>query len=366
MGTCPDAMERLQIADADRFADERIRWERLYERDPHAQVFLSWAWLRSFLPIAAGGWRIIVLHEGGEFVAALPIAIRPVPSRFLPLARELTFASDPLGDYQGLLCVPGREADVLRELTAVISRLRWDRAAFREVVDDRVSPMLHGVAATALTVEREQRSAQIALPKTWDDFLASVGASTRRNIRRTFAHVHAELPALRITRATANDLDAHVDALVGLNHQRWGGNLARRARYGTLFRNAFAHGCLHLVALWDGDVPIAATAFFVDERRKTFNAYQTGFDQHYAKLSPGKASILVGIQDAIELGFTTFDFLRGDETFKDSYTSGVTLRADVRLVRNGVRTALFDTTVPWYRAVKALAVRAVYGPRRTV
>ncbi len=359
-------MERLQIADADRFADERIRWERLYEQDPHAQVFLSWAWLRSFLPIAAGGWRIIVLHDGDDFVAALPIAIRAVPSRYLPLARELTFASDPLGDYQGLLCVPSREAEVLRALSAEISRLRWDRAAFREVVDDRVTPMLRGVAATALTVDGEQRSAQIALPKTWDDFLASVGPSTRRNIRRTFAHVHAEVPALRITRASASDLDEHVDALVGLNHQRWGGNLARaRARYGTLFRNAFANGCLHLVAIWDGPIPIGATAFFVDERRKTFNAYQTGFDQHYAKVSPGKASILLGIQDAIELGFATFDFLRGEEHYKDSYAGGETLRTDVRLVRNGVRTALFDTMVPWYRAVKALAVRAVYGPRRT-
>ena len=226
--------------------------------------------------------------------------------------------------------------------------------------------MLHGVAATALTVEGQQRSAQIALPKTWDDFLASVGPSTRRNIRRTFAHVHAEVPALRITRASASDLDEHVDALVGLNHQRWGGNLARaRARYGTLFRNAFANGCLHLVAIWDGPIPIGATAFFVDERRKTFNAYQTGFDQRYAKVSPGKASILLGIQDAIELGFATFDFLRGEEHYKDSYAGGETLRTDVRLVRNGVRTALFDTMVPWYRAVKALAVRAVYGPRRT-
>jgi CelD/BcsL family acetyltransferase involved in cellulose biosynthesis len=366
MGTSPDAMERLQIADADRFAAERIRWERLYERDPHAHVFLSWAWLRSFLPVAAGGWRIIVLHEGGEFVAALPLAIRAVPSRYVPLARELTFASDPLGDYQGLLCAPGREADALRELTAEISRLRWDRAAFREVVDDRVSAMLHGVAATAMTVDGPQRSAQIALPATWDDYLASVGASTRRNVRRTFAHLHAELPALRITRASAADVDAHVDALVGLNHLRWGGNLARaRARYGTLFRNAFANGCLHLVAIWDGAAPIGATAFFLDAKRKTFNAYQTGFDGRYAKLSPGKASILVGIQDAIALGFTTFDFLRGDEDYKDSYTSGVTLRADVRLVRNGVRTALFDAMVPWYRAVKALAVRAVYGPRRT-
>ena len=268
MGTSPDAMERLQIADADRFADERIRWERLYEQDQHAQVFLSWAWLRSFLPIAAGGWRIIVLHEGGDFVAALPLAIRAVPSRYVPLARELTFASDPLGDYQGMLCVPGREAEVLRELTAesaaalgpgVVSRgggrprVR-DASRRRGDGDDRGRP-----AALA----------QIALPATWDEYLASVGASTRRNVRRTFAHLHGELPALRVTRATAADLGAHVDALVGLNHLRWGGNLARaRTRYGTLFSNAFANGCLHLVAIWDGAAPIGATAFFLDAQRK--------------------------------------------------------------------------------------------------
>jgi CelD/BcsL family acetyltransferase involved in cellulose biosynthesis len=360
-------MERLQITAAEDFARERGRWEQLYERDEHAQVFLSWAWLRSYLPIAPPGWRIVLLSEGDELVAALPVAIRPVPNRFLPLARELTFASDPLGDYQGMLCLPGREHDAARALAAELSQLHWDRAAFREVVDDRISGMLAGVAATAMTVEREQRSLQIALPATWEAYLASVGSSTRRNIQRTLRQLQADLPALRITRAGDGDLEAHIEALLALNHERWGGNLSRaRARYGTLFRNAFANGCLHLIAIWDGAIPIGAAAFFVDHHRKTFNGYQTGFDARYGRLSPGKASMLIGIRDAIELGYATYDFLRGDESYKEAYTSGVTMRTDVRIVRNGLRTKLFETLQPSYHALKAVAVRAVYGPGRTL
>jgi CelD/BcsL family acetyltransferase involved in cellulose biosynthesis len=360
-------MERLQITAVEDFERERGRWEQLYERDDHAQVFLSWAWLRAYLPIAPPGWRIVVLREGDELVAALPIAIRPVPNRFLPLARELHFASDPLGDYQGLLCLPGREHDATRALAAELSRLDWDRAAFREVVDERISGMLAGVAATAMTVEREQRSLQIALPATWEAYLASVGASTRRNIQRTLKQLQSDLPGLRITRAAADDLDAHIEALLALNHKRWGGNLARaRARYGVLFRNAFANGCLHLIAIWDGAVPIGAAAFFIDPLRKTFNGYQSGYDARYRRLSPGKASMLIGVRDAIELGYATYDFLRGDETYKEAYTGRCTMRTDIRIVRAGLRTKLFETLQPSYLALKAVAVRAVYGPGRSL
>jgi hypothetical protein len=42
------------------------------------------------------------------------------------------------------------------------------------------------------------------------------------------------------------------------------------------------------------------------------------------------------------------------------------MRTDVRIVRNGLRTKLFETLQPSYHALKAVAVRAVYGPGRTL
>ena len=197
--------------------------------------------------------------------------------------------------------------------------------------------------------------------------MKGIGSSTRFNTLRSLRRLADDFPNFRLTWASDADVDLHVDAMVRVNHARWGGNLARaQAKYGTLFRAAHDGGILRLAIMWDGERPISGGAAFVDPVRGTYNLYQLGYDAEYAKYSPGKGLIGAMIRDATERGYAVFDFLRGDEPYKASYAADVVTTTHYRVTRKGIRAAAFDAVQPAYKALKGLAARLVYGPGRTV
>jgi CelD/BcsL family acetyltransferase involved in cellulose biosynthesis len=361
-------VDLIRIASLARFIEEREPWEQLYRADPLAQTFLSWSWLRAALPIVHHRWFIVALTDADQLVAALPLAMRAIPSRALPIASELIFATDPVADYQGLLCRSGREDEALQIFAAEITRLRWDRVAFGDVADPRVASLLDllkGERHVRVTVG-QTRCLSVALPRDWESYAASLNRNSRQQNARRLRQLEA-VEGYRLTAATSADLELHIEALLRMRHQRWGGSLARaRAKYGRLFREAHHTGALRLIAMWADSRPIAACASFVDPVQGTYGFYQIGNEREFARWSPGKLLVAIVIRDAIELGYRVFDFLRGDEAYKHVYASTVTVTKHHRITRRSLRTAVFDAVQPSYRALKVAAVRVVYGRGRIV
>jgi CelD/BcsL family acetyltransferase involved in cellulose biosynthesis len=206
------------------------------------------------------------------------------------------------------------------------------------------------------------------VPDSWDEYVTKqISSKTRVNTLRVERRLAEALPGFRISEPTDADIDAHVEAMIRVNHKRWGGNLIRaREKYGRLFRNAYDAGLLHMIVYWDGDVPIAGAAAFVDPLRSSFGLYMIGFDEAYDKLSPGKGIVGNAIRRAIECGYRRFDFLRGDEPFKARYANDLTVTRQFRLARPGLRAAAIELARPKWFALKIAVANLVYGPGRTV
>lgn len=357
------------ISTLTQFDDERERWEALYRADPNSQSFLSWRWLRAFFEHGPAKWRILVVREGEQLVAALPLRLSSAPSRYLPVARELTFASGPVADYQGMLCLPGREQEAIATLAGVVRGMSWDRAVLTDIVDPRVIRLLTLARADGdvLQTTGTTRCVRALLPQSWDAYVKSLSAGTRNTTIRALRKLEADYPGFRVSSPTDADVDRHIEAMVQLNYMRWGGNLRRsRRKYGRLHRAAYDRGCLRLIIIWDGTRPVAGAVSYVDDVRGTYNLYQLGYDAAYGKYSPGKGVIGLAIRDAIDRGCVLFDFLRGYEEYKLAYGSDVVMTTHHRLTRHSVRSTLFSAIQPTYRAIKAAAVRVVYGPGRTI
>lgn len=348
------------------FDAERERWDTLYRADSLSQIFLSWSWLRAFLGDTSS-WKVLVVRDGNELLAALPLRLTGIPSAQLPVARQIAFASAPVGDYQGMLCLPGREHEALRALAAALGEMRWDRISFSDVNDPRIVDLLALVRRDGDRMETTgtTRCVRTELPATWDAYVGALGGRTRRTVLSSVRRLQTDIPAFRISSPSAEDIDAHVDAAVLLHHKRWGGNIrTTRAKYGRLHRAAYERGCLRQIVMWDGQRPIASAVAYVDDVRGTYNLYQLAHDAAYNLYSPGKGAIGLAIRDAIEHGYTVFDFLRGYEEYKLSYAQDVRTTTHHRLTRPGLRSTLFGAIQPAYRKVKAAAVRVVYGPGR--
>lgn len=361
------------------FAAERERWDDLYAADPQSQVFLSAAWLSAYLPGVRHPWTILVVREQAALIAALPLLVRPLPHRRIPLARELAFAGDPLADYEGLLCRPGREAEAVAAFAGAIEAMAWDRAAFGDVRDSRFTALVERLGRRAALRENPPATClAFGLPADYATFLAGLSKPSRRATQRLLK-LQAERPALRFTAlppgaaapagpapagpggdaAADPGLDDHVAAVVGLNADRFGSTSLRRDRLTALLRAAHRTGCAHLRVVWDGRRPVAGGAAFVDPVRGTFGLYLIGHDPAYDRYSPGKGLIGLMVRDAIAGGYREFDFLRGGEAFKQSYADRAVPNRHWRLRRRSPRNVLADAVLPAYGAAKAVAVLAL-------
>jgi CelD/BcsL family acetyltransferase involved in cellulose biosynthesis len=92
-----------------------------------------------------------------------------------------------------------------------------------------------------------------------------------------------------------------------------------------------SHGLAWMDAIADGDEILGTALHFV--HGDTVYYYMGGFDDSIRKLQPGTGLLGQVIQRAIDRGFTRYDHLRGDESYKyrwgtsDVYTFKVTIYA---------------------------------------
>lgn len=353
-----------RIATLAAFDAERERWESLERSDRHATVFTSWRWLRAYLPTSRYRWSVLVLRERGAAVAYLPIA-----RNGSLLDRELYLGGNPGADYTGMIALAEWEERAVDAFAEALLAEPWDGFNVCDVRDDRLERLVRRLQDDGMVLAEGDvtRCLSCALPATWDEYVTKcISAKTRVNTVRVERRLAEALPGFRVSEPTDADVDAHVDAMVRVNHKRWGGNLARaHARYGRLFRNTYDAGLLRLWIYWNGDEPIAGAAGFVDPLQSSLGLYMIGFDPAYDKLSPGKGIVGRAIRAAIESGYARFDFLRGDEPFKARYASDVTTTRHFRLTRPGLRAALVDLGRPKWLALKLAVANVVYGPGRT-
>jgi CelD/BcsL family acetyltransferase involved in cellulose biosynthesis len=352
------AVERMRVQGLDAFDAFRAQWDRLFVADPSSHVFLSSAWLRAFLPNAPHRWSILALREGDELIAALPISLRGAPHHKLPIAHELTFASVPFADYQGMLCRLGREDDAVDAFAAMLNALSWERASFPDTADPRIGALVAKLGGAARSVEGSPCSA-IDLPAEWPDFLARLSKPTRRGLVQPLKTIEEKLPAARFSSSTEPGADAgvHIDAMLRVNQLRWGGNQTRKERYTRILRAAHEQGCLRVTILWDGERPIAGATMFRDEAHGVIALYLVGHDPEYARASPGKALLAAVIRDAIGGGSRVLDLLRGDDSYKSSFVNRTSTNTDYTVARRGARALLYRTLEPAFASLRAALTR---------
>jgi CelD/BcsL family acetyltransferase involved in cellulose biosynthesis len=92
-------------------------------------------------------------------------------------------------------------------------------------------------------------------------------------------------------------------------------------RMEQFFRDAtsalVARGWMRLWLLESDGVPVAS--FLCIEHGDSVGLYNSGFDPAHARLAPGIVLLAHVIRDAIDRGVPVFDFLRGEESYKQDF-----------------------------------------------
>src|SRR5262249_43174242 len=169
----------------------------------------------------------------------------------------------------------------------------------------------------------EERCPVLDLPETWDEYLARLSGKDRHELRRKMRKLERELPGARVTShhtmegwedALGRFLDLHRLSKVGKARFMDG-------RMERFFRDATgALAAAGWAKLWFLEHEGAAVASFLCfEYAGSVGLYNSGFDPAHARLAPGIVLLAYLIMDAIDRRIRVFDFLRGEEPYKEGF-----------------------------------------------
>ena len=163
----------------------------------------------------------------------------------------------------------------------------------------------------------------IKLPRhaSFDDYMASLGSGTRRDIRRTRRDFQSNASgAVRMTCYTEPaQSDELASALAHVSRKTYqyhllGLGLENTAAHTRQLRLAADGGWLRAYVLWIDELPVAFQLGYHDTQ--TYYGHHVGYDPGISKLQPGIYLHTELMADLLKSGISNFDFLSGDSLYK--------------------------------------------------
>jgi CelD/BcsL family acetyltransferase involved in cellulose biosynthesis len=308
-------------------------WNRLHAEAKAASVFNSWMWLYEWWRTYGDGrrLRLLVARQRTVLVGVLPLYLERTRILGLPLhvLRLVGIGGDTRPDDLGPVLARGAEPQAAAVLARAALRLAGaDLWIFNDI--DRTSGFPAALEAAAselgrrVLAGRPTRIALAELPRSWPQFLQSLGRDARWRLRRSRRKLAEQHRARFFVWDDALRLDAAVDRLAELHRARWaaagGGSraFASPAYLGfhrSIIRSCFSRGWLRLYCL-EVDGEIGAMNYCYRFRNRIY-LMQSGFDPKLGRLGVGKVLLGYAIEHAIGEGGEAFDFLRGEHRYKE-------------------------------------------------
>jgi CelD/BcsL family acetyltransferase involved in cellulose biosynthesis len=165
----------------------------------------------------------------------------------------------------------------------------------------------------------EAVSLEVDLPPTWDEYLGVLNQKQRHEVRRKLRRLEEAGVALYKMVGETESVPGAIDTFLRFfRESRKDKAIFMSARMESFFSSLVKTmaeekllrlGFLHL----DGS-PVAVA--IGSDYRNVIYLYNNGYDPRYSHLSVGSISKVLAIKDSIERGRKKFDFLKGDEEYK--------------------------------------------------
>jgi tetratricopeptide (TPR) repeat protein len=331
---------RIDVIDSGGGLSElRADWEALYDADPEAQFFLSWTWMSKWLSSVDKPWFILAARpDAGSsgYAGLLPLWLGTGERKSGGFYNDVNLGGNYVSDYTGFLCKPEFENQAIPAFAGRLKQLHWTNLKIEELraSDHRTALFMRQFSdrefrfSDVNCVNKDNIDNSICpaapLPGNWNDYLEkNLSANMRQKLRRLLRQIEKSAE-FRITHAEKDTFERDLETLLRFWTSRWGRRKGQRlnailANNRLMLRHAFEAGALYLPVLWHGERPVGALAIFVDARKKSFLFHMAGRDEAFDGPQPGLILHAHAIRHAISNGFTTYDFLRGNEAYKYSF-----------------------------------------------
>ena len=321
-------MHIQEIRNAADWAALSTEWNGLLRESHNNVPFLTYEFQRAWwVQLGGGEWKTGELSIlVGRSEAGSLIGIAPLFSTKIDEKNILQFiGSHEIADFLDLIVRPQDHSVFASAVMDHLAQaaIEWDKVELFNLVDQSrtISALKQATERHGLTWNEEtlQSSPFIYVPESFEDYLNLLDSKQAHEVRRKLrrAERNLNLTSSEIVREPSK-LDAALEDFFRLMGQESDKALflkpAMKEQMTAIARAAFKAGWLQLFFLKSGDARIAGYMNF--DYDNCIWAYNAGFDNAYAELSPGWLIFAEMMKWSIENKRRIFDFMRGDEEYK--------------------------------------------------
>lgn len=291
-----------------RDGSHRLQWDCLFSTPPWMKAWWE-AFQASEFPAMPAVWR------NGELIGIAPVV-------FMDDQAALIGSSD-VCDYLDFAVHPGH-AEEFFEVLVEYSRARGITSLVVAPVrrDAEAPAILSDIARRkdlAFSIQDEDVSLEVPLPKTWDEFLLALSAKerheTRRKLRRLQEAGRVEFRVVERRDEVDDQMETFL-RLFKLSRPEKADFMTEQMAcfFRNLAREMPAWNLLKLMFLDIDGHPAASVLCF--DHDGTLLLYNNGYDPQFNSLGVGLMSKVLSIRHAIEKGRRKYNFLKGAERYK--------------------------------------------------
>jgi len=336
----PSSLLTVSLGGSDDPADLERNWRALDASD-QASFFQGWNWLGSLLESLPSKDRpsVIRVRAGEEVVGLGLLSLSTERRRLVVRSRVLHLNETGRPDYDrltmehnGMAAAPGCERAVREAvLDYLIARDDWDELRLDGFAADTFqcwadAARARGLRAVAAWSRPFYRVDLDRIRGEGQDYLRSLSANTRQQIRRSLKGLAAE-PSLHHA-ASCGEAHAWLQHLMDMHQAHWqakglpGAFATEHSRcfHAALVSRAWPSGGVEITTVRAGAAVIGHLYNF--RKGRTLYNYQSAFlygDD--PKVKPGLVCHALAAQDALDRGLGVYDLLAGGGRYKQSLTN---------------------------------------------
>ena len=293
-------------------------WDSLIESNLTANIFDSFEWQQSTVLACCEsiiGHEILTVRDidTKQLKAVVPLSINDGTASFL--------SDYNTTDFQDLIIETPTKENTWHQIVDYLFKQGVDTIDLTSIRDSsNTVNEIKNLNQWNVEVSDWDVDPYISLPSSWDQFLINPRKKDRHELKRKFRRLEnsGEISYTLFDNQTG-DLDTALDHFLNLMAQSKEEkavflNEERKHFLRILTRSMSQKNMLRLFFLEIDGVKVSTTMSFAHNNK--LYLYNSGYDQEYRSLSVGLLLKAQNIRYAIEAGFTEFDFLRGNESYK--------------------------------------------------
>jgi CelD/BcsL family acetyltransferase involved in cellulose biosynthesis len=292
-------------------------WNELRHRLKWGSIFALPAWLKAWWEAFGGENELYLrtLWQGERIIGFAPLLMNEETASFI--------GSADVCDYLDFAVAPAKERDFFKVLLDDLREKGIKKLDLRPLrPDSTVLAQLVSIARNRgyeVTCRSEDVSLELDLPATWNEYLATLNAKQRHEVRRKLRRLWEAGSVEHHCVEVGTEVEDYLDTFLNL----FSCSKDEKARFmdprmESFFRSlakAMAEiGLLRLGVLQLDNTPAAMTmGFDYDDAHYLYNS---GYDPQFSYLSVGLLCKVLCLKESIEKGRKRWNFLKGGEPYK--------------------------------------------------